>query len=238
MSGHSKWATIKRDKGAKDAKRGALFSKLSKKITLAAKAGGNPDPKLNFQLAREVEIAKREGLPLDNVERAIKKAFGADGSSITEVTYEGYGPAGTGFLVECATDSTNRTVSEIKHIFTKAGGSLGAIGSVAWQFETKGEILIERDNNLENYELIAIDSGATDVEASEDGLSIYTSPESLENIKNSLVNAGAKIASSEIVKITNQKISLNDEQKEKVEKLIETLENYEDTIAVYTNAEL
>lgn len=238
MSGHSKWATIKRDKGAKDAKRGALFSKLSKKITLAAKAGGSPDPKLNFQLAREVEIAKREGLPLDNVDRAIKKAFGADGSSITEVTYEGYGPAGTAFLVECATDSTNRTVSEIKHIFTKAGGSLGAMGSVAWQFETKGEILIERDNNLENYELIAIDAGASDVEESQDGLVVYTPAELLETIKNTLVDVGAKIASAEIVKTATQKITVDNEQREKVEKLIETLENYEDTIAVYTNANI
>lgn len=238
MSGHSKWATIKRDKGAKDAKRGLIFAKLSKKITLAAKQGGNPDPKLNFQLAREVDIAKREGLPVDNIERAIKKAFSNEGSSLTEVAYEGYGPFGTAFLIECATDSTNRTVSEIKHIFTKAGGSLGAIGSVAWQFETKGQILVERSDNIEELQLVAIDAGASDVQESAEGLAVYTAPETLNFVKTGLEKADAKIANTEIIKISTQTITLTNDQKAKIQALFNTLEDYDDTIAVYTNADI
>ena len=144
MSGHSKWSQIKRTKGVKDAKRGVLFSKLSKKITIAAKAGGSPDPVLNFQLRTEIEYAKAQGMPNDNIDRAAKKAFEAGASAIIEAIYEGYGPFGTAFLVEVAADNTNRAVQNIKHIFSKHGGSLGAMGSVAWQFETKGQILVER----------------------------------------------------------------------------------------------
>jgi YebC/PmpR family DNA-binding regulatory protein len=123
MSGHSKWAKIKRDKGSKDAQRGVLFSKLSKKISLAAKAGGNPDPALNFQLRTEIESAKVQGMPNDNIDRAIKRAFDKNAAQITEATYEGYGPFGTAFLIETATDNTNRTVSNIKHLLSKAGNN-------------------------------------------------------------------------------------------------------------------
>lgn len=237
MSGHSKWAQIKRTKGAKDAKRGVLFSKLSKKITLAAKAG-SPDPALNFQLRTEIENAKAEGMPSDNIDRAIKKASDKDASQLTEALYEGYGPFGTAFLVEVATDNTNRAVNNIKHIFSKHQGSLGARGSVAWQFETKGQILVETAPNLNELELLAIDSGATDVRESSEGLEIYTKIEDLTSIKNHLQNQGAKIAKAQIIKESGQGVDLTLEQKTKVDALFAELEDNEDVVAVHTSANL
>ncbi len=242
MSGHSKWAKIKRDKGSKDAQRGVLFSQLSKRLTVAAKAGGSPDPTLNFQLRTEIEAAKAKGLPSDNIDRAIKRAFDKNAATLTENTYEGYGPFGTAFLVETATDNPNRTVSNIKHYFSKAGGSLGSQGSVAWQFETRGQILIEKTVNseqkIEELEMMAIELGAEDVKESEEGLEVYTKPQELERIKNSLVEAGAEDVQAEAVKESTQPAELTDEQKEKVTKLFDTLSDDEDVTAVYTNANL
>lgn len=249
MSGHSKWAKIKRDKGSKDAQRGVLFSQLSKRLTVAAKAGGSPDPTLNFQLRTEIEAAKAKGLPSDNIDRAIKRAFDKNAAALTENTYEGYGPFGTAFLVETATDNPNRTVSNIKHYFSKAGGSLGSQGSVAWQFETRGQILIEKTVNslpagkageqkIEELEMMAIELGAEDVKESEEGLEVYTKPQELERIKNSLVEAGAEVVQAEVVKESTQPVELAEEQKEKVAKLFDTLSDDEDVTAVYTNASI
>ncbi len=244
MSGHSKWSQIKRTKGAKDAKRGVLFSKLSKKITLAAKNGGSSDPALNFQLRTEIENAKAEGMPNDNIDRAAKKAFDKTAAQISEVVYEGYGPFGTAFLVEAATDNTNRTVQNIKHIFSKHGGSLGAMGSVAWQFETKGQILIQRVESREQrveipqLELLAIEAGAEDVRESEEGLEIYTTPEQLHTVKTALEKAGAVIAQAEIIKESSQGVELATEQKAAVETLFAELEDNEDVVAVHTSANL
>jgi YebC/PmpR family DNA-binding regulatory protein len=255
MSGHSKWSQIKRSKGAKDAKRGVLFSKLSKKITIAAKSGGS-DPALNFQLRTEIENARAEGMPNDNIDRAIKKATDKDAASISEAIYEGYGPFGTAFLVEVAADNTNRSVQNIKHIFSKHGGSLGAMGSVAWQFETKGQILVERPNVgasfsrpqdktggqgqplLSELELIAIDAGAEDVRESEEGLEIYTKPQHLQAIKQALETAGATIAQAHIIKESSQGVDLTEEQKPKVDALFAELEENEDVVAVHTSANL
>ena len=236
MSGHSKWAQIKRSKGAKDLKRGVLFSKLSKKITLAAKAGNSPDPALNFQLRTEIENAKAEGMPNENIERASKKPFGKDAVQITEVVYEAYGPFGTAFIIESATDNTNRAVGNVKKILGKHEGNLGAQGSVAWQFLTLGLILIEQSEKTEEYELEAIEAGATDVDPSEEGLIVYTKPEELHKIKNILESKGAKIASSEIIKESTQSVSLTEDQKIKIESFISELEDDEDIIAVHTNA--
>ncbi len=248
MSGHSKWSQIKRSKGAKDAKRGLVFSKLSRKITIAAK-GGNSDPALNFQLRTEIEAARAEGMPNDNIDRAIKKASSAEAVAIKEVIYEGYGPFGTAFLVEVVTDSTNRAVQNIKHSFTKHGGSLGAMGSVAWQFEVKGQILIARIKNQESgirnkipelseLELIAIDAGADDVRESAEGLEVYTKPENLQSIKQALVAAGANITQAQIIKESSQGVDLTEEQKPKVEALFAELEDNEDVVAVHTSANL
>src|SRR6185369_16107133 len=195
MSGHSKWSQIKRTKGVLDQKKGLLFSKFSKKISMAVKEGGSGDPGSNYKLKTVVESAKAQGMTKDNIERAIKTGLGADAGAIKEVIYEGYGPYGTAFLVETTTDNTNRTSNNIKHIFSKHGGNMGAQGSVAWQFVTKGQILVERDReDLSELELAAIDAGAEDVRESTDGLEVYTLPLDLQKIKEALLSAGAKIA--------------------------------------------
>jgi YebC/PmpR family DNA-binding regulatory protein len=240
MSGHSKWAQIKRTKGVLDQKRGLLFSKLSKKISIAVKEGGSPDPSANYKLKASIDYAKGQGMPNDNIERAIKNAASGQAGSITEVIYEGYGPFGTAFLVEAATDNTNRTSNNIKHIFSKHNGNMGAQGSVAWQFNAKGQILVERDkkDDLSDLELAAIDTGAEDVRESEEGLEVYTLPLDLNKIKEALAKAGAKIARADIIKESSQGVNLTEEQKPKVDALFAELENDEDVIAVHTSANL
>lgn len=239
MSGHSKWAQIKRSKGAADAKRGLLFSKLSKKISIAVKEGASGDPGVNYKLKAAIEYAKGQGMPNDNIERAIKSALGGESGNISEAVYEGYGPFGTAFLVETATDNTNRTYNNIRHIFSKHGGSIGAQGSVAWQFATKGQILVERDGkDLSEIELAAIDAGADDVRESEEGLEVYTQPASLQQVKGALETAGAKIAQAEIIKESSQGTDLTEDQKPKVDSLFAELEGDEDVIAVHTSANL
>ncbi len=238
MSGHSKWSQIKRTKGALDQKRGLLFSKLGKKISIAVKEGGSPDPVSNFKLKSAIEYAKAQGMPNDNIERAIKNVTGNSALTIKEVVYEGYGPFGTAFLIETATDNTNRTSNNVKHIFSKHGGNMGAQGSVAWQFSTKGQILVERDNNISQIELAAIDAGAEDVRESQEGLEVYTKPLDLQKIKQVLEKVGAKIAQADIIKESSQGTELTEDQKSKVEALFAELENDEDVIAVHTSANL
>lgn len=234
MSGHSKWSTIKRAKGAKDAKRSALFGKLSKQITLAVReGGGSGDPDHNFKLRMEIDRAKAQSLPNTTIERAIKKGLGKDGSAIEKIVYEGYGPFGVPLLIETATDNKNRTVASIKHLLTKNNGSLGTQGSVAWQFQSTGQILVERDGQIEDYQLIAIDLGADDVIESNDGLEIKTTPELLEKIEKTLKDAGASIASSEVIQENTQPISLDEKQQRKIDSLIEQLEDDEDVTAIH-----
>lgn len=238
MSGHSKWSQIKRTKGVLDQKRGLLFSKLSKKITIAAKEGGSNDPSANFQLKGAIEYAKSKGMPNDNIERAIKNSNSTNAGSMKEVIYEGYGPYGTAFLIEAVTDNSNRTFNNVRKIFNDNGGNIGAQGSVAWQFATKGQILVERDSNIENLELAAIDAGADDVRESAEGLEVYTTLETLQKIKDTLAKAGAKIAQAEIIKESSQGTDLTEQQKPEVDKLFAALENDEDVIAVHTSANL
>ncbi len=239
MSGHSKWSQIKRTKGVLDQKKGLLFSKFSKKISIAVKEGGSGDAGSNFKLKSVVDSAKAQGMPNDNIDRAIKNALGAGAGLVKEVIYEGYGPFGTAFLVEAATDNANRTTNNVKHIFSKHGGNMGAQGSVAWQFITKGQILVERDrDNLSELELAAIDAGAEDVRESADGLEIYTLPLDLQKVKEAMVRAGAKIAQADIIKESSQGTDLTEEQKPKVDALFAELENDEDVISVHTSANL
>lgn len=239
MSGHSKWSQIKRTKGVLDQKRGLMFSKLGKKISIAVKEGGGGDPGSNFKLKSAVDYAKDQGMPNDNIQRAIKAATGGATGDIKEIIYEGYGPFGTAFLIETATDNPNRTSNNIKHIFSKHSGNLGSQGSVAWQFVTKGQILVERNGkDLSELELAAIDSGAHDVRESEEGLEVYTLPNDLDKIKAALINAGAKIARADIIKESSQGTDLTNEQKPKVDALFAELENDEDVIAVHTSANL
>ncbi|MEK7652035.1 MAG: YebC/PmpR family DNA-binding transcriptional regulator [Patescibacteria group bacterium] len=236
MSGHSKWAQIKRSKGAADVKKGALFSKLSKQITIAAKDGSSPDT--NFKLRLAIQKARENAMPNDNIERAIKKASGTDASNMHTLQYEGYGPAGTAFIVEAASDNPNRTFQNIRTIFAKNGGNIGQPGSVAWQFLTKGQILVERAENLSEIELSAIDAGADDVRESTEGLEIYTKPEDLEKIKNNITTVGAKIAQAEIIMESSQGVALNAEQTTSVQKLFDALSDDEDVVAVHTSGNL
>jgi len=241
MSGHSKWSQIKRSKGASDVKRGILFSKLSKRISLAVKeGGGSGDPAANLKLRAAIDKAKEFSMPNDNIDRAIKKGLGEGGAAIEQVIYEGYGPFGTAFLIEAATDNKNRTVQSIKHTLSAHGGNLGGQGSVAWQFQTRGQILVERDagQDLEKIELAAIDAGAEDVRESTEGLEIYTRPADLENVKSKVLDAGGTIAQAEVIQESSQGVDLTEGQKPKVDALFAELENNEDVIAVHTSANL
>src|SRR5215204_3210306 len=199
MAGHSKWSSIKHQKGAKDAKRGALFTKLARAIQVAAKEGGG-DPEGNAALANAIQKAKDASMPKDNIERAIAKGTGsdADADAFEGVVYEGYGPGGVAFLVEALTDNRNRTGSEVRHIFAKAGGSLGEPGSVAWQFEKKGVILVDGDRFSEDDLMPAIDAGAEDVTPEDDVLKVVTEPTALSAVRGALEGAGVEVQSAEL----------------------------------------
>lgn len=239
MSGHSKWAQIKRQKGVADKKKGQVFSKLSREIAIAAKGGA--DPASNFKLRLVLDRAKDAGVPKDVVDRAIKRGSG-EGTEVKleDAVYEGYGPFGTAFIVEVATDNKNRTGSNIKHIFAKHGGNLGGVGSVAWQFATRGQILVERNDksDLSDLELAAIDAGAEDVRESAEGLEVYTTPIDLNRIKEKLETAGAKIAEAHVIKESAQGVDLSEGQKKQVEALFGELSDDEDVMAVHTSANL
>ena len=238
MSGHSKWAQIKRQKAVVDKKKGQIFSKLVREITIAAKEGG--DPGMNYKLRLVLDRAKEAGMQKEAVERAVNRGTGEEeGGALEEVVYEGYGPFGTAFLIEAATDNKNRTVNNIKHIFSKNGGALGAAGSVAWQFVTRGQILIEKSgDDMSDIELAAIDAGAEDVRQSPEGLEVYTRPLDLNEIKGKVAAAGGKIARAQVIKESTQGVDLSDEQKTRVDELFAELENDEDVIAVHTSANL
>jgi len=237
MSGHSKWSKIKHQKAAADQKKGKLFSKLSRQITIAAREGA--DPATNFKLRLAIDQAKQAEMPKDNIERAIQKAQGAGSGQLEQITYEGFGPFGTAFIIEAATDSKNRTTANIRHILEKHGGSMGQPNSVLWNFETKGQILVEKGNyNLQDLELMAIDAGAEDVRSSEEGLEIYTNPIDLHNVKQALEKNGVNIASAEIIMEAKTGIDLDETQKKKVQELLNELTEEEDVIAVHTNANL
>jgi YebC/PmpR family DNA-binding regulatory protein len=219
-----------------DKKKGATFSRLSKQVTLAAREGGNPD--MNFKLRLAIQKAREQAMPNDNIERAIKKASGAEAGQIHSLTYEGYGPAGTAFLVEAASDNPNRSYQNIRNIFNKNGGSIGTQGSVAWQFQSKGQILVERSDGLDALELAAIDAGADDVRESEEGLEVYTKPEALEKVKDALAAAGASIAQAELIMESSQGTDLTDGQKPSVQDLFDALSDDEDVVGVHTSANL
>ena len=248
MSGHSKWATIKRAKGAADAKRGMLFTKLAKNISVAVKTGGGTDPVFNFKLRMAIDRAKDAAMPNDNIDRAIKRGAGEDREAIEQVTYDGYGPAGSAFLVEAITDNTNRTLQSIRTIFAKNGGRMGEQGSVAWMFESKGQILVEksafakatadRQPDIKNLSLELIDYGVEDVKETEHGLEIYTLPMDLEKTKKFIENKGIKVLSSELIMRPQQSVEIPEGEIEKIQTLIDALNNDDDVIEVYTNTNL
>lgn len=238
MSGHSKWATIKRSKGAADAKRGQLFTKLAKNISVAFKTGGGADPVFNFQLRMAVDKAKESGMPKDNIDRAIKHGAGVGKEAIQQVTYEGHGPAGSALIVDAVTDNKNRTTQSIRNIFNKHSGRMGEQGSVAWMFESKGEILVEQQAGIEDLSLELIDQGVEDVKETEEGMEIYTLPLDLEKTKRFIESKGIKILSSELIMRPQQSLELSDSDAAKVQTLIDALNDDEDVTAVHSNVNL
>ena len=239
MSGHSKWATTKRAKAVVDAKRGAIFTKLGNLITIAAREKGG-DPTVNFSLRMAMEKARAANMPKDNVERAIKRGTGeGGGEQIEELIYEGVGPANTQFVVRALTDSKNRTASLVKHIFNKHGG---ALSPVMWNFEQKGVIMIAAENlsavNFDDLELELIDAGADDLKRDEDGVIVYTQVPDLQKVQKFLEEKNITTESAAIEYVAKDTIELNDEDKEKIEKIIDALEDCEDVNDYFVNAEV
>jgi YebC/PmpR family DNA-binding regulatory protein len=239
MSGHSKGSTIKRQKGAADAKRGAIFTKLSREIILAAKQGGG-DTTMNFKLRLAVQRAKASNMPNDNIERAIAKGSGsgADNEQLDEITYEGYGPGGTAILVSVLTDNRNRTVAEVRHRFSRSGGNLGETGSDGWQFEAKGVITIPLNgHDGDDVALQAIDAGAEDVDVQGDQIEVQTEPANLEPVRKALESSGLNIENADFEMVPKVTIELDTKTAHQTLKLIDALEDLEDVQRVYSNAD-
>ncbi|MCU0342547.1 MAG: YebC/PmpR family DNA-binding transcriptional regulator [Ignavibacterium sp.] len=238
MSGHSKWATIKRKKAVLDSKRGKIFTKLIKEITIAARDGGDPNGNPRLRLA--VDNAKAANMPLDNIERAIKKATGElEGVTYHELTYEGYGPAGVAVLVEVATDNKNRTVAEVRHLFSKNGGSMGETGSVAWMFDRKGVITLPAEGKKEDDVMeIILEAGADDLTTEEDYFEVTTTVESFEPARRTLVDKSFTVENASLQWIAKNMIEVKGEDAEKVMKMIEGLEDLDDVQNVYSNADI
>lgn len=238
MSGHSKWSTIKRQKGAADARRGALFTKLSREIILAARQGGG-DPAANFKLRLAIQRAKAQNVPNDNIERAIAKATGAGSDEqLDEITYEGYGPGGIAILVSALTDNRNRTVAEVRHRFSRAGGNLGETGSVGWQFEAKGVITIPMNGkDPDEIALQAIDAGADDVQVQGESVEVQTEPASLESVRKALESAGLEIENADFAMVPKATVELEEKAAHQALRLLDSLEDLEDVQRVYSNAD-
>ena len=236
MSGHSKWSTIKRKKGALDAKRGKLFTKLIKEISIAAREGGG-DPEGNPRLRLAIQNAKGANMPKDNIERAIKKATGSDATEYFETTYEGYAPHGVPVFVECTTDNLNRTVSSVRSIFNKYGGSLGTNGSLEFIFDRKGVFTIPQPEgvDMDEFTLEIIDAGAEDVEVEEGYMTVYCPMEDFGSIQKKLDEMEVEVENAELQRIPKTQVDLKDEEFQKVMKLIEALEDDDDVQKVYHN---
>jgi YebC/PmpR family DNA-binding regulatory protein len=240
MSGHSKWSTIKRQKGVTDAKRGALFTKVAREISVAARQGGG-DPDANYRLRLAVEKARSVNMPSDNIKRTIDKATGGgEADQFEEIVYEGYGPGGVAVLVEAATDNRNRTAAEVRSIFTKTGGQLAGSGAVAWQFEPRGLIAVNRASSVDPDEvgLAAIDAGAEDVETDEETIEIYTSPGSLEAVRKALEGAGVPVESAENTMVAKQTVELDSNKARQALRLVELLEDLDDVQRVTANFDI
>ena len=238
MSGHSKWSTIKRQKGANDARRGAIFTKLSREIILAAKQGGG-DPAMNFKLRLAVQRAKAQNMPNDNIDRAIAKATGGGADEqLDEIQYEGYGPGGTAIIVSTLTDNRNRTVAEIRHRFSRAGGNLGETGSVGWQFDAKGLITIPVEGkDPDEIALQAIDAGADDVSVDNGSVEVQTEPAALEQVRKALESGGYTIENADFAMVPKVMMELEEKTQHQVLKLLDALEDLEDVQRVYSNAD-
>lgn len=233
MSGHSKWATTKRQKAVVDAKRGALFTKIGNQIAIAARQG--TDPNMNPSLAMVLEKARLANMPKVNIERAIARVADKSAAALIEETYEAYGPGGTGIIIEVATDNKNRTLPEVRHTLEKNGGRMADPGSVMFQFARKGVILISEKS--EEALLSALDAGAEDAEEVEDGIEIVTSDKDLMKVRGSLVDAGLTVVEAELKYVPTSTVPVEGEIAEKLEKLLDAVDDLDDVVAVHTNAE-
>jgi YebC/PmpR family DNA-binding regulatory protein len=240
MSGHSKWHTIKHKKGALDAKRGKLFTKLIKEITISARVGGGGDTNGNARLRKAVSDAKAANMPNDTIERAIRRGTGEEeGVTYDEITYEGYGPGGVAVMVEATTDNRNRTVSELRHLFSKNGGNLGESGSVAWIFHKKGSIVIEAGAKSEDEMMeIALEAGADDIQAEDGIFQIYTSPESFHAVLEAIKAKGIDPASASVALIPQNFVKLEGTQATHMLKLYDALDDHDDVQNVYANFDI
>ncbi len=237
MSGHSKWSTIKRQKGVADAKRGQVFTKLSNAITLAVKQGGGiSDTDSNFKLRLAIDKARSANMPKENIERAIQKAKGSDAGNVDELVYEGFAPGGVAVIVETVTDNKMRTVSEVKNILEKNGGTLGNQGSVSYLFTKRGQIIVKK-NNASSDELLnkGIEAGVEDMEEEDDVVFFYVDPISLAQVKTALENAGVSIETAEIVYVPNTYMNLEPAEQERVYLILDKLNESDDVQQVYTN---
>jgi YebC/PmpR family DNA-binding regulatory protein len=239
MSGHSKWSQIKRQKGANDAKRGAVFTKLGREITIAARAGGG-DPDANYRLRLAIEKARAENMPADNIKRAVERATGGSAAEqYEEIVYEGYGPGGVAILVEAATDNRNRTAADVRAMFTKSGGQLAGSGAVAWQFEPRGVIAVARNgSDPDDIALTAIDAGAEDVDMEGDPIEVLTDPGHLEAVRSALEGSGAAIESAEVTMQPKAPIEVDAHVARQNLRLIEALEDLDDVQRVTPNFNL
>lgn len=240
MSGHSKWSTIKHKKGAQDAKRGRIFTKLIREIMVAARIGGG-DPSANPRLRAAIAAAKSENMPKENVERAVKKGTGElEGVSYEEVTYEGYGPAGVAVLVETLTDNRQRTVADVRHLFAKRGGNLGEPNSVAWMFNKKGLIIVEKDKVDEDTLMtVALESGADDLQEQDNEWEVHTQPEVFDQIKGALETQGIPFVSAEVTMVPQTTVFIEDEKPAaQLLSLMESLEDHDDVQNVYSNFDI
>jgi len=236
MSGHSKWATIKHKKAATDAKRGKMFTRIIKEIMIAARAGGG-DPDANPRLRKAITDAKAVSMPADNIKRAIMRGTGElEGGQIEEVTFEGYGPGGAAVLVSVATDNRNRTVSEIRHVFSKNGGNLGEVGSVAWMFERKGQIVIERDKADEDRLMnLVLEAGAEDLRDDGEAWEVISAPEMHDAVLDAIQKAGIPTVSAEVAMIPKNLTKLEGKNAAAMLRLSEALEEHDDVQNVYSN---
>jgi YebC/PmpR family DNA-binding regulatory protein len=240
MSGHSKWHSIKHKKGAADAKRGQMFSKLSRAIIVAAKEGGG-NPEANFALANAIEKAKSYSMPKENIERAIKRGTGEGSGDVFEkIIYEGYGVNGVAVMVDIMTDNRNRAAADIRRIFSRTGGSLGTSGSVAWMFEKKGNVIVNKSSGADEDALLelALEAGAEDMTAEDDHWEIITDAESFRGVVEALKEEGIELTSAEVTMMPQNTIELDKDAAKKVLRLVDALEDYEDVQEVYANFDI
>ncbi len=240
MSGHSKWSTIKHKKAAQDAKRGKIFTKLIREITVAARLGNSGDPNFNPRLRTAILAAKAASMPNDNIERAIKKGLGdTDGAAFEDVTYEGYGPGGVAILVQALTDNRNRTVADVRGRFAKHGGNMGEAGCVNWMFHRKGVVLVERDSVAEEQLMeMALEAGAEDVSDAGEAWEVTTDPEAFEAVRVALESGQAGVRSAEIAMLPESTVRVTGSDAEKLVRLLDALEDSDDVQSVSANADL